>query len=585
MATDIFLKPINRAAQVYTSGPSFQRTHRLQFQFVLVYNLYTDVVDNFLSERVKYLIAYRDRLHFLCNQVESPKLETDQDVFNQYNRKRVINRKVTFSPVNVRMYDTHDGMALKFAKTLYEFEFQNARLYKESNEDVNYEQSVLIDDGQFRQTHEYGMRSHDPQRHRLIKSIDLYQIAGGRYSKTRMVHPRLQRFDMDTFDFSSSQLVNVSLSFNYENLLFEEVNVPLAQAEYDLPRLFEESAQGLHDTAPPVVNELPEPPETKLEPDVPTPPNTVTQNSNTSVAPGSNDSPIKKEVTNTGNSNVVGLKMSEARDTPEYQEIYNDLNTLPNGQPRTPNENPKTEARIQEGLVAAADKKYRNKVINGEIDPPAEAKSSNYEIKGSPEEKTVAKSTSENNSTSKSSVSSTSNTSTSKKVTLSESESASLYTANPDQSAVNKLEEFYEPMSDDTLLDARQVHVDEQNALKERYENLTPAQKEQQADIMNKSYNSHENRIRVIDSELQDRKHPFSRENNSILNNKGGDGYQTSISSSYGDLNQDSFVGVKMSGGRTPVGQIKDSSGNIQEVPMSEYNSLKNQFVDQNDAR
>jgi len=243
MATDIFLKPINRAAQVYTSGPSFQRTHRLQFQFVLVYNLYTDVVDNFLSERVKYLIAYRDRLHFLCNQVESPKLETDQDVFNQYNRKRVINRKVTFSPVNVRMYDTHDGMALKFAKTLYEFEFQNARLYKESNEDVNYEQSVLIDDGQFRQTHEYGMRSHDPQRHRLIKSIDLYQIAGGRYSKTRMVHPRLQRFDMDTFDFSSSQLVNVSLSFNYENLLFEEVNVPLAQAEYDLPRLFEESAK------------------------------------------------------------------------------------------------------------------------------------------------------------------------------------------------------------------------------------------------------------------------------------------------------------------------------------------------------
>jgi hypothetical protein len=664
MATDIFLKPINRAAQVYTSGPSFQRTHRLQFQFVLVYNLYTDVVDNFLSDRVKYLIAYRDRLHFLCNQVESPKLETDQDVFNQYNRKRVINRKVTFSPVNVRMYDTHDGMALKFAKTLYEFEFQNARLYKESNEDVNYEQSVLIDDNQFRQTHEYGMRSHDPQRHRLIKSIDLYQIAGGKYSKTRMVHPRLQRFDMDTFDFSSSQLVNVSLSFNYENLLFEEVNVPLAQAEYDLPRLFEESAQGLHDTAPPVVNELPEPPETKLEPDVPTPPNTVTQDSNTSVAPGSNNSPIKKEVTNTGNSKaratgvnvydaeafaaiqetpeyqelyneglrkyqgdetkatkwarqkyknqiesgeidpatipdeakgsnfkvtggntVVGLKMEEARDTPEYQEIYNDLNTLPNGQPRPENENPQTQKRIEKGLKAAADKKYRNKVINGEIDPPAEAKSSNYEIKGSPEEKTVAKSTSENNSTSKSSVSNTSNTSVNKKVTLSESESASLYTANPDQSAINKLEEVYEPMSDEALLDARQVHVDEQKALTERYNSLGPGRQENEADLWNARYNSHENQIRVIDSELQDRKHPFSRENNSILNNKGTDGYQTSISSNYGDLNQDSFVGVKMSGGRTPVGQIKDSSGNIQEVPMSEYNSLKNQFVDQNDVR
>ena len=426
---------------------------------------------------------------------------------------------------------------------------------------------------------------HDPQRHRLIKSIDLYQIAGGKYSKTRMVHPRLQRFDMDTFDFSSSQLVNVSLSFNYENLLFEEVNVPLAQAEYDLPRLFEESSQGLYDTAPPVVNELPEQPETKLEPDVPTPPNTVTQDSNTSVAPGSNNSPIKKEVTTEGAPTVVGLDMKEARKTPEYQQIYNDLNTLPNGQQRQPNENPQTQARIEKGLQEAADKKYRNKVISGEIDPPAEAKNSNYEIKGSPKETTVAKTTSENNSTSKSSVSNTSNSPSSKKTTLSGSEAYSLTTANPDQSAINKLEEFYEPMSDDTLLDARQQHVDAQNQLKQDWENTPDAMKAQEADNFNMRYNSHENRIRVIDDELQDRKHPFSRENNSILNNKGTDGYQTSISSSYGDLNQDSFVGIKMSGGRTPVGQIKDSSGNIQEVPMSEYNSLKNQFVDQNDVR
>lgn len=574
MATDIFLKPINRAAQVYTSGPSFQRTHRQQHQFILVYNLYTDVVDDFLADRVKYLIAFRDRLHFLCNQVESPKLETDQDVFNQYNRKRVINKKVTFSPVNVRMYDTHDGMALKFAKTLYEFEFQNARLYKESNEQYNYEQSVLVDDSQFRETHEYGMRSHDPQRHRLIKSIDLYQIAGGMYSKTRMVHPRLQRFDMDTFDFSSSQLVNVSLSFNYENLLFEEINVPIAQAEYDLPRLFEESAQGLYDPAPPLVNDLPEPPETKLERDVPTPPNTVTQEPNVSVPANSNNSPIKKEVVNEGAPTVKGLNMRVARETPEYQEILNELEN-PGGRPRVPNSNPQIEKEIQKSIRDSADAKYRNKVIKGEIDPPAEAKNSSYEITGSPVEKTVQQGPPGfTPSTSKSSVSNSENNNVTKKIQLSAEESASLGTSNPDQAAVDMLEEFYEPMSTETLLQARQTHVDEQQQL---LDNEGPAIQSMSSDTKNQKYNTHENKIRVIDRQLMERDLDRSL--------SGVDGFKTTVPSSYGDLNEDSFVGVAQSGGRVPVGQIKDSSGNIQEVPLSEYKSLKGQLVEANQDR
>lgn len=585
---DIFLKPINRAAQVYTSGPSFQRTHRQQHQFILVYNLYTDVVDNFLADRVKYLIAYRDRLHFLCNQVESPKLETDQDVFNQYNRKRVINRKVTFSPVNVRMYDTHDGMALKFAKTLYEFEFQNARLYKESNEQYNYEQSVLVDDSQFRETHEYGMRSHSSQRHRLIKSIDLYQVAGGTYSKTRMVHPRLQRFDMDTFDFSSSQLVNVSLSFNYENLLFEEINVPIAQAEYDLPRLFEESAQGLYDSAPPLVNDLPEPPETKLERDVPTPPNTVTQEPNVSVPANSNNSPIKKEVVNEGAPTVKGLNMRVARETPEYQEILNELEN-PGGRPRVPNSNPQIEKEIQKSIRDSADAKYRNKVIKGEIDPPAEAKNSSYEITGREVESTVPTANNPNNTT-------TTKTSSSGNTQTVTGNSRPLNTdlSNVSDEELDQMKiRAYENKKNykgrlastqaakrndqvitniDAEIESRQKSNPDINSNKITENDLTSSQKRQ----LYRTGSTTVDGVRYSRAEI---------EANSSLQPKGSQNYDT-VTSPYGNLNQDSFlepVTVTGSGGKiSKYGQIKDSNGVVRQVPMSEYKSLKGQLVDEN---
>ena len=231
MATeqDIALHPANRAAHLYQSGTS-QQTRRAD-QFFVVFNLYPLVNDDFLVPKYNFLKAFRDRLHFLCHTVEGPKFQIQQDVINQYNRKRVVNRKIDYDPVSLRMYDTVDGLGLKFIKMLYEFEFQNARLYtlgsttERNGTRDNYQESVLTNESQFKQNHNFGMRSQPNHTHRLIKSIDLYQLAGTLYSRAKMIHPRLSRMDMDQFDYSSSAVTNLSMGFQYENLLFDEVAV------------------------------------------------------------------------------------------------------------------------------------------------------------------------------------------------------------------------------------------------------------------------------------------------------------------------------------------------------------------------
>jgi hypothetical protein len=231
MATeqDIALHPANRAAHLYQSGTS-QQTRRAD-QFFVVFNLYPLVNDDFLLPKYNFLKTFRDRLHFLCHTVEGPKFQIQQDVINQYNRKRVINRKVDYDPVSLRMYDTVDGLGLKFIKMLYEFEFQNARLYGSRRDSIteasrdNFQESVLTNESQFKQNHNFGMRSQPNHTHRIIKSIDLYQLAGTLYSRAKMIHPRLSRMDMDQFDYSSSAVTNLSMGFQYENLLFDEIAV------------------------------------------------------------------------------------------------------------------------------------------------------------------------------------------------------------------------------------------------------------------------------------------------------------------------------------------------------------------------
>jgi hypothetical protein len=251
--------PANRAAHLYQSGTA-DFTRRAD-QYFLVFNLYP-TNDDFLQSKYDYLKTHRDRLHFLCHTVEGPKFQIQQDVMNQYNRKRIVNRKIDYDPVSVRMYDTIDGLGLRFAKLLYEFEFQNARLYKKThkdndnnktmgkysfrpeNERANYNESIIGTEEQFLSQHNFGLIAKPGHSHRIIKSIDLYQLAGKLYSKARMVHPRLSRFDMDQMDYSSSAVTNVSLSFQYENLVLEEVAVKIQDAEWDLEKAFGESIGG-----------------------------------------------------------------------------------------------------------------------------------------------------------------------------------------------------------------------------------------------------------------------------------------------------------------------------------------------------
>lgn len=251
MATeqDIALHPANRAAHLYQSGTS-QQTRRAD-QFYVVFNLYPLVNDDFLVPKYDFLKVYRDRLHFLCHTVEGPKFQIQQDVINQYNRKRVINRKVDYDPLSLRMYDTVDGLALKFIKMLYEFEFQNARLYTPSGHPAdgpggatrdNFQESILTNENQFKKNHNFGMRAQPNHTHRLIKSIDLYQLAGTFWSRAKMIHPRLSRMDMDQFDYSSSAVTNISAGFQYENLLFDEVTARDESLPSNVSGAFKESA-------------------------------------------------------------------------------------------------------------------------------------------------------------------------------------------------------------------------------------------------------------------------------------------------------------------------------------------------------
>ena len=67
-----------------------------------------------------------------------------------------------------------------------------------------------------------------------------------------MIHPRLSRMDMDQFDYSSSAVTNLSLGFQYENLLFDEVAVKDSSLPGNITSAFKETSGKYEDWVRPI---------------------------------------------------------------------------------------------------------------------------------------------------------------------------------------------------------------------------------------------------------------------------------------------------------------------------------------------
>ena len=68
----------------------------------------------------------------------------------------------------------------------------------------------------------------------LIEAIEIYQVHGGKWSRTDIIRPRVSAFSHDTLDYEDGQsLVEMKLDFDYEGVIYANVNQPLNSDELE----------------------------------------------------------------------------------------------------------------------------------------------------------------------------------------------------------------------------------------------------------------------------------------------------------------------------------------------------------------
>lgn len=267
-------------------SPSFYRNYpRLPFEYYIQINLdNTGPAQNYY---LKYFVGNEfAQIQPLVKSIEMPSMKIDTVGMNQYNRKRLIQNKISFEPIKAIFHDVADGKTLAFWEMYYSYYFRDALEAGSNTPRTNLDQTIpysnestttTIQNGTTISTssflspqksvtspinnagdkqnindilsneivnHNFGSNflnydgtwpSNWDKQKNLIQSIEIFQVHGGRFNQVTLVNPRIAAFNHDTLNYAGTdKTLELTFTFEYEYAYYNVENAELDEAQLEI---------------------------------------------------------------------------------------------------------------------------------------------------------------------------------------------------------------------------------------------------------------------------------------------------------------------------------------------------------------
>lgn len=169
------------------------------------------------TESSKKVLDWSNGVGFLLKFIDRPKVTFDQQVINQYNKKRIVQTRAEYEPLVMRFHDTIDNRVYNLFSEYYRYYYGEP--YHTSTKDWAYD---ITND--FLGAGQWGLQLNNnlPNQNYFFETMEIYQIYGHRKSyRFDLVHPKILSFDPDELDFANGGVGNeITMQLNFEGVVY-----------------------------------------------------------------------------------------------------------------------------------------------------------------------------------------------------------------------------------------------------------------------------------------------------------------------------------------------------------------------------
>lgn len=198
-------------------------------KFKYLFHVYFDINESFINQSNNWPADHNFGL--TVKSVQLPKFTMDLHTLNQYNRKRIVQTKVKYDPVNLVLHDDNSNLMTKLWHAYYTYYYKDGAQKdpfasgksSSANGDLNkrniYDKSIAgNDDWGY-----VGEGTSGMVKAPFFRAINIYGFNQHNFTLYRLINPMIESFAHDTYDYSAgSGVMEHQMTLQYETVKYYE---------------------------------------------------------------------------------------------------------------------------------------------------------------------------------------------------------------------------------------------------------------------------------------------------------------------------------------------------------------------------
>lgn len=213
------LGDFQHAARLYVDD-AFRLAPKVKFLYFVNFNFYKDDKHDVLAGFPKMQNRHRAELNMLVKSVDLPQYRSAVDVKNAYNRKKNVQTRIDYTPVNLTMHDDNHGLTTMLMEAYYRYYYRDSNI---SDITASYDPRSTYKEANGR-TYRFGLDN--DKMVPFFKNIKLYQFSRHEYTEYTLVNPLIESWGHDTMDQTDGAgVAENKMTINYESVLYSRGRV------------------------------------------------------------------------------------------------------------------------------------------------------------------------------------------------------------------------------------------------------------------------------------------------------------------------------------------------------------------------
>jgi len=158
--------------------------------------------------------------------VDLPKIDIKSEVFNSYNKPRIIPTSIEYSPISIQFWDDRADIVQNFWTGMYEFYFKNGRNKNENNYNKTVPDSIVNKLGtvNYKGYEHFGYNMGNKLDNKnLFQYMSIYLLGAARYSRIDLVNPFVESMGHDQYSQEmGNELAVINTTWAFEDVIYYE---------------------------------------------------------------------------------------------------------------------------------------------------------------------------------------------------------------------------------------------------------------------------------------------------------------------------------------------------------------------------